>query len=109
GYVYFRNVGERVLIGGGRNLDTEGETTTDFGSNNNIEKYLLNILSTHILTDCDFEIEYQWSGIMGFNKSKLPRVERLPTGIHVAIGLGGMGVALGSLVGRQVADLLLQS
>ncbi|MBT8220472.1 MAG: FAD-binding oxidoreductase, partial [Bacteroidia bacterium] len=41
GYVYFRNVGERVLIGGGRNLDTEGETTTDFGSNNNIEKYLL--------------------------------------------------------------------
>jgi hypothetical protein len=28
GYYYFRNINDRILLGGGRNLDFEGETTT---------------------------------------------------------------------------------
>jgi hypothetical protein len=30
GYYYFRNIGDRILLGGGRNLDFETETTTEF-------------------------------------------------------------------------------
>jgi gamma-glutamylputrescine oxidase len=33
GYYYFRNVGKRVLFGGGRNLDFQTETSTKFEFN----------------------------------------------------------------------------
>src|SRR5690606_12091951 len=32
GFYYFRNSGNRILFGGGRNLDLEGETTTEFAT-----------------------------------------------------------------------------
>ena len=109
GYVYFRNVGDRVLIGGGRNIDQEVETTNLFGQTETIKSYLLDILERHILPDRNFEIEYQWSGILGFNTTKEPIVQEIEPGKFVAVGLGGMGVAIGTLVGQEVADLLLQS
>ena len=31
GYYYFRNIDQRILFGGGRNLDFETEETTEFG------------------------------------------------------------------------------
>jgi gamma-glutamylputrescine oxidase len=34
GYYYFRNVGKRVLFGGGRNLDFQTESSTKFEVNN---------------------------------------------------------------------------
>ena len=44
GYYYFRNIENRILFGGGRNLDFEGETTTEFNSNRNYSKQVGGII-----------------------------------------------------------------
>ena len=37
GYYYFRNIDNRILLGGGRNMDMELEKTTLFGINQKIK------------------------------------------------------------------------
>ena len=49
GYYYFRNVGNRVLLGGGRNIDLTGETTETFGLSNKIQLKLKDLLENVIL------------------------------------------------------------
>lgn len=44
GYYYFRNVGNRILFGGGRNLDFDGETSTALEYNYPILQHLKGIL-----------------------------------------------------------------
>jgi len=105
GYYYFRNVGDRVLLGGGRNLDFEGETTTDMGCTPLIQSELERLLNTVILPGVAFRIERRWSGIMGVGDQKRPIVKKLGEGLYCGVRLGGMGVAIGSLVGEQLANL----
>lgn len=105
GYVYFRPVGNRLLIGGGRHLDRAGETTTEFGDSPIVQHYLENFLRTHVVPGSP-RIERRWSGILGIGHSKSPIVRTVAPGVHVGVRLGGMGVALGSSVGAQLADLL---
>ncbi len=104
GYYYFRNVGNRVLFGGGRNLDFKSETTTKFEINNRIIKQLKEILSQQLLPDTPFEIEHQWTGIMGVGKKKSPIIKQIDKNVYCGVRLGGMGVAIGSLVGKELAD-----
>jgi len=106
GYYYFRNIGNRILFGGGRNLDFEGETTTAFGQTAIIQNQLEKLLREVILPDYDFKIEHRWSGIMGIGTSKNPIVEQLSDHVYCGVRLGGMGVAIGSLVGKELADLI---
>jgi glycine/D-amino acid oxidase-like deaminating enzyme len=95
-----------VVFGGGRNLDTKGEETLDFGFNEQIVDHLKKELSELILPDQPFEIEQQWSGIMAFGEDKRPLVGLYSPEVGYAVRLGGMGVALGSLVGHQLAELI---
>ena len=106
GYVYFRNVGNRVLIGGGRHLYKEAETTDAFGLTQEIQTYLERFLRTHILKDTDFQIAHRWSGILGVGKAKHPLIEECMTGVYSAVRLGGMGVAIGTLVGQEVVEAI---
>jgi len=106
GYYYFRDYYGRLLFGGGRDLDIDGETTTDFGVNEKIRQQLIHDLEQMILPDCKYEIEDTWSGIMAFGKNKSPIVKKVSENIAVGVRLGGMGIAIGSLVGQEVADLL---
>jgi glycine/D-amino acid oxidase-like deaminating enzyme len=106
GYYYFRNINNRILLGGGRNLDFETEETTQFGETTLIQNKLENLLKTTILPNKDFEITHRWSGIMGVGSQKKPIVKQLSENSYCGIRLGGMGVALGSLVGKELADLL---
>ena len=107
GYFYFRNVGNRILLGGGRNKDPETEQTDEFGSNDLIQKTLLNLLHTVILPQQTPVIEQWWSGILGVGAIKKPIIERLSPRLTVAVRMGGMGVAIGSLVGEEGAALAL--
>ena len=106
GYYYFRNVEDRVLFGGGRNLDFEKETTDEIDLNNQIQKHLEEILRERILPDTSFQIDQQWSGIMGIGTDKDPIVKKLDDNLFCAVKLGGMGVAIGTMVGREAAELI---
>jgi glycine/D-amino acid oxidase-like deaminating enzyme len=106
GYYYFRNFGDRILLGGGRNLDFEGETTTELAQTERIQNRLENLLTEVILPNKSFEIEHRWSGIMGVGSHKNPIVTELSNHVYCGVRLGGMGVAIGSLVGAELADLV---
>lgn len=108
GYIYFREIDGRILIGGARNIYSEQETTDQFGQTDNIINYLHTFVEEKIL-DKSVNIDYQWSGILGVGDSKKPIVEELHPGLFVGVRLGGMGVAIGSGVGKQLATLILQS
>ncbi len=105
GYYYFRNVGKRILLGGGRNLDVEGETTTTFEQTTGIISALTNLLKEVIIPNQPFSIDYQWSGIMGVGSEKKPIIEKKLNYV-VGVRMGGMGIAIGSKVGEDLAHLL---
>ena len=106
GYYYFRNIDDRILFGGGRNLDFKTEETTEFGETEIIQNQLEKILKETILPNTQFEIEYKWSGIMGVGNQKKAIVKQLSNHVFCGVRLGGMGVAIGSLVGKELAELL---
>ncbi len=106
GYYYFRELNGRVLFGGGRNLDFAGEATTEFELNRRIQDDLETKLSTIILPHHNFTIEDRWAGIMAFGKTKQPIVQAHSARIWLAVRMGGMGVAIGSEVGRTLAAMM---
>ncbi len=106
GYYYFRNINNRILLGGGRNLDFKTEETAEFGETEIIQNKLEELLRTTILPNTDFEIDHRWSGIMGVGEQKKAIVKQLSNHVYCGVRLGGMGVAIGSLVGRELADLI---
>lgn len=106
GYYYFRNIDGRILLGGGRNLDFEGETTSRFGTTERIQSRLESILADVILPNFNFEIEHRWSGIMGRGPQKMPVLKPVSRDVFCGVRLGGMGIAIGSLIGRSLAGFL---
>jgi glycine/D-amino acid oxidase-like deaminating enzyme len=106
GYYYFRNVGDRILLGGGRNLDFNSETTTEFGQTEIVQNKLEHLLKEVILPHHDFKIAQRWSGIMGMGNSKNPIVSQISENVYCGVRLGGMGIAIGSLIGQELADLV---
>jgi glycine/D-amino acid oxidase-like deaminating enzyme len=106
GYYYFRNIDDRILFGGGRNLDFKTEETTEFGQTKIIQNELERILKETILPNTKFEIEHRWSGIMGVGNQKKAIVKQVSNNVFCGVRLGGMGIAIGSLVGKELADLV---
>jgi glycine/D-amino acid oxidase-like deaminating enzyme len=105
GFYYFRNIGSRVLLGGGRNLDFKTEETTSFGLTAIVQDKLEELLKNVILPNQKYEIERRWSGIMGVGPAKKSIVKEVSQNVFCAVRMGGMGVAIGSLVGEEVAEL----
>ena len=104
GYYYFRNIDDRILLGGGRNLDFKTEETTAFGETSLVRNTLIELMETVILPKHRFEIENSWSGIMGVGPQKKPIVKRLTNNIACGVRLGGMGIAIGTTIGNQLAS-----
>lgn len=105
GYYYFRNIDDRILLGGGRHLDFKGEETTVFGRTKLIQNHLESLLKTTILPEINFEIDHRWSGIMGMGNNKTPVVKPISKHVFCGVKLGGMGVAIGGLIGKELAEL----
>lgn len=106
GYYYFRNIGDRILFGGGRNLDFLGETTTEFDTTDLIQEKLIHYLKEIILPNKPFEIDYSWSGIMAVGTEKKPIVQKMNKNVAFGVRMGGMGVAIGASVGKQLSNLI---
>ncbi len=107
GYYYFRNIDSRVLFGGGRNIDFKKEQTWDFGHTEQVKAQLTEYLNEVILPGQNAQIDYWWSGIMGFGEDISPIIKEVQTNVFCAVRCNGMGVAMGSLVGEEVANLAL--
>ncbi|WP_323758422.1 FAD-dependent oxidoreductase [Roseivirga sp.] len=108
GYYYFRNYEDRIIFGGGRNLDIGGEESTEFEVRELILDKLKSDLKTIILPNQKFEVDMAWAGIMAFGKTKQPIVQKHSENIVLGVRLGGMGVAVGSKVGQRLASLMLE-
>ncbi|MFZ9029096.1 MAG: NAD(P)/FAD-dependent oxidoreductase [Crocinitomicaceae bacterium] len=106
GYYYFRNIDGRVLFGGGRNLDFKGEETTEFETTALIQEKLESLLREVILPSTPFEIEHRWTGVMGVGETKKPIIQHIQDNTYCGVRLGGMGVAIGTLVGKNLAEII---
>lgn len=106
GYYYFRNIGNRVLLGGGRNIDFKAEETTCLETTKIIQAQLEKILREQLLKDQDFKIDYRWAGLMGVGQKKAPIVKAINQNLYCGVRLGGMGVAIGSMLGEELAILM---
>lgn len=101
GYVYARSIENRLLIGGGRHwgLDNPEE----------LEARLLSTMRAIWPESKSVKIDQRWTGVLGIGKARLPIVKSVQSGIHVAVRLGGMGVAMGMQCGNQVAELVSET
>jgi hypothetical protein len=107
GYYYFRNIDGRILLGGGRNLAMEQERTDEFGANELIRSALVQLLHTVVCPGKQVEVDSWWTGILGLGPVKKPIIDRVSPNVVLSVRLSGMGVAIGTLVGQEGAELLL--
>jgi gamma-glutamylputrescine oxidase len=105
GYYYFREIDGRVLLGGGRNLNFEAETTTELSVTELIQNDLERKLREIIMPGVSFTVDQRWSGIMAFGSTKNPIVKRFSDRVYGAFRMGGMGVAIGSEAAKQLVSL----
>ncbi|HXO77673.1 MAG TPA: FAD-dependent oxidoreductase [Puia sp.] len=106
GFYYFRNLGDRVLLGGARNMAIEAETTTEMDLTDLIQHELQRFLQEVVLPDRYYTIEHRWSGIMGMGSEKMPIIKAVNDHIFCAVRMSGMGVALAPVVGEKIAMLM---
>ncbi|WP_080778541.1 NAD(P)/FAD-dependent oxidoreductase [Chryseobacterium phocaeense] len=106
GFYYFRNLGNRVLLGGGRNQDFTTEETTAFETTEFLQNHLEKFLKEVILPGQQVKIALRWSGIMAMGSEKTPIVKQLSERQFCAVRLSGMGVALAPKIGEMMADMV---
>ena len=106
GFYYFRNLNNRILLGGARNIDFENEETIDFVTTELLQNNLEQFLKEVILPNQSFKIAHRWSGIMAMGSEKSPIIEKITERQIAAVRLSGMGVALAPKVGELVTELI---
>jgi gamma-glutamylputrescine oxidase len=108
GFYYFRNLGNRVLLGGARNKAFEEEKTVDLNTSGLIQSELERYLDEVVLPGRrnQYTIENRWAGIMAMGSEKMPIVNELAPNIFCAVRMSGMGVALAPVVARQITDMM---
>lgn len=105
GYIYFRPIENRLLIGGFRNTDMLNEETAEFGLTETIQQNIKQFIDDYLLPSDCYSIDYQWSGIMGLGPTKSTIIKKHSENIFIGVRMGGMGVAIGTLVGKELAEL----
>lgn len=107
GFYYFRNLGNRILLGGGRNQDFKTEETTAFETTEFLQNHLEKFLKEVILpNNQDVTVSMRWSGIMAMGSEKMPIVKQISNRQFCAVRLSGMGVALAPKIGEIVAEMI---
>lgn len=108
GFYYFRNVGNRLLLGGARNKDFKNEKTYSLETSPVIQKTLEDFMMKRILPKGSKKpkIELRWSGTMGMGKIKKPIIEELQPNIFCAVRMSGMGVAIAPIVAERAVKLM---
>ena len=108
GFYYFRNLGDRILLGGARNKAFDQETTERMDISDTIQSELERFLQETILPGRHFTIEHRWSGIMAMGSEKMPIIRAVNDHVFCAVRMSGMGVALAPVVGEKIAALMTE-
>lgn len=106
GYYYFRNVGNRLLLGGARNKAFEMENTDEIQTTDFIQAALEQFVQQHLLPATTFTITDRWSGIMAMGTEKMPVIKSIGNNIFCCVRMSGMGVALAPIAAMEVAALM---
>ncbi|MEO5617711.1 MAG: FAD-dependent oxidoreductase [Candidatus Eisenbacteria bacterium] len=107
GYQYWRQLPDgRLLIGGWRDLDFDGETGYSDDTTPTIQAGIEAGLAA--LVPEGVAIEHRWAGTMGFARDGRPLVGWLDAGHHLAIcaGYTGHGMGLAAACTQELTDLL---
>ncbi len=107
GFYYWRHLGNRILLGGARNIAISEEETTDLSTSNTIQNALEIFLQEHIASTYQYEIEHRWSGVMGFSANKKPVLKKIDENVFMGMACNGMGVALIPLLSEDLCKLVL--
>ncbi len=107
GFYYWRNLGNRILLGGARNSAFDEEATTELSGSDTVRKALEDFLIKHLHPSLSYSIEHHWSGVMGFTTDKRPYTNLVHEGVTAAIACNGMGVALTPVVAEQLSVSML--
>lgn len=109
GYYYFRNYRNRVLFGGGRNLDFQSENTDEFALTDLVQNQLEQLLYDNIIPKHrHIKIDQRWSGIMAFDETKTPLSKCLNPQISLSLRMNGMGVALAPTLSENLAKEIIE-
>ena len=108
GYYYFRNLGNRLLLGGARNADFKNEKTYSLDTSKTIQQVLEEFMMQRILPKASKKpkIELRWSGTMGMGKIKKPIIEKVQPNVYCAVRMSGMGVAIAPIVAQKAINLM---
>lgn len=107
GYRYWRQTPDRrLVIGGWRDLDPDGETGYGLETTPRIQDAIEAALET--LVPEGAAIEHRWSGTMGFARDGRPLVGWLDAEHHIAIAAGftGHGMGMAAACSQDLASLL---
>ncbi len=108
GFYYFRNHGDRIILGGARNKDFEREATATSGITDTIRQHLETFLQQKLIPGQRYLLTDHWSGIMAMGSSKAPILDRIEPQVFLAARMSGMGVALAPVAGEKIARMILK-
>jgi gamma-glutamylputrescine oxidase len=105
GYIYFRSLGNRILIGGGRNKFFKKEENYKIETNDFVIQYLTSFLKERVITNETFHITNKWSGIMAMGNGKNPIITELTNNQIICVRMGGIGVALSPIAAQKAVKI----
>jgi glycine/D-amino acid oxidase-like deaminating enzyme len=106
GFYYFRNLDNRLLLGGARNKFLSEEETFSGETSDHVQGELERFLREIVLPGSLYKINLRWSGTMAVGKEKKPIVQKISDRIFCAVRMSGMGVALAPQLGKKVAGMM---
>lgn len=106
GFYYFRNLDNRVLLGGARNKFIDAEETFSTDTSESVQQELERFLREIILPGSSFQVSLRWSGTMAVGKEKKPIIQKINERVFCAVRMSGMGVALAPQLAKEVAGMM---
>ena len=108
GYLYMRTLrpGE-ILFGGGRHWGHELHQGDPDDTSAEWDAQLISAAREWL--PGRLEVTHRWTGWLGVGQTRAPLIGTADVGLHYAVRMGGMGVAIGAGVGRELAQRIFQA
>jgi len=106
GFYYFRNLGNRVLLGGARNKFFSEEETFSSEVSDAVQQELEKFLQETVIPGLPYRVNMRWSGTMAVGAEKLPVIRKINDRVFCAVRMSGMGVALAPQIGKIISNMM---